>query len=450
MSKHRYTGVLALLFSLSMLLAACGTDTTTGNNPTPTAGSTPAVTATTQPVPPTRTDCPSAGTARTLITASLVLGSHQTIVFVHNEANNYIVVASELLRYDVTTGKKTLIVKYEKAQQTLISEAQVSADGEWTLFVTSTPQQTELQAVRVDGQGLQTLYCSSQIRNVQWSSNQKYIVFTTNDGLFLLNTVTGTVNKALQAVNSGAPLNMDTIATPFTWLDTTRLYVTYSSRPIAPTDTLGWFDVSQGANQPWSAVKSVYVEKETGNYPCWDADSSYDGTTLFVAQCHGTVASNVSGSGALGGRSGPGSLSMEAAKGGTRTSIFSSATMGIKTVRAISKDTLLLLVENYREHQVVDSSQNGLWKINSDGSGLTRLTTSEADQRAYMNLSSQSPWANVSRSGDLYALYVTTINDQTMLNGSLVYGKLSGGETTTFASVTTGQGSDSIAGWTTM
>src|SRR5690348_3068829 len=94
-------------------------------------------------------------------------------------------------------------------------------------------------------------------------------------------------------------------------------------------------------------------------------NSSYDATTLFVAQCSGISAPNCSAC-SLGTREGPSSISKEPAKGGPQQVIFTSQTFGIATVRSISSSTLLLQVENFSIDHTVDTSYNGLWKLQSD------------------------------------------------------------------------------------
>ena len=65
-------------------------------------------------------------------------------------------ISSSLERYDVTTKQTADIIKLP---QTWISSAQISADGQWVIFVSEVNGSSEIQMVRVDGQGLQTLYC---------------------------------------------------------------------------------------------------------------------------------------------------------------------------------------------------------------------------------------------------------------------------------------------------
>ncbi len=126
-----------------------------------------------------------------------------------------------------------------------------------------------------------------------------------------------------------------------------------------------------------------------------------------------------------------------------------SQNMAITAVRSISQNTLLLLINNNGAGTNVDSSQNGLWKVNTNGSVLTRLTTSGAGVSGGPTLIcqfTQYPWSNVSRDGSMFAIQQNTANGQTQ---SLLFGSLSGGSPTTFASISGGT-QLSIVGWTIM
>ena len=226
---------------LVFLLAACGsggsntsaTPPTTGNTPTSNASVTSGTTqpgngVTTAPVPPTLTSCPATGTARAAIMPPLALGNHQNIVYIVNEFQAQAPTFGTLKRLDVTTGAKTEVVKIADIS---ISDAQISADGQWILFVSVTANQAKLQLVRVDGQALQTLYCatpssnganpSSALSNIEWSANQQLTVFNSYTGaasyLYLLNMPNGTLQTEISTVSG-------VIDTPLTWLDNTRLY----------------------------------------------------------------------------------------------------------------------------------------------------------------------------------------------------------------------------------
>jgi eukaryotic-like serine/threonine-protein kinase len=442
-----------LLFSLLaccliVLVAACGSPTTTQNpgasptassNQTPTTATTPTKggatstpVTTTIPMPTTSTSCPAPGTARAAVIAPLALGTHQNIVYLVKQYQGTTFVGSTLRRYDVSTSNKTDIVTINGA---VIDYPQISADGQWLLFVASVGQQHKLQMVRMDGKGLQTLYCTSSMSldHVLLSSNQKLAIFssqnpnTNQGGLYLLNLNNGTVQLELKPTNSGPPLNLNYIATPFTWLDNTRIYVSFATAPIAPINMLGILDTGRGPNQQMSDVTTVFQDQvsQTFNYPCWDADSSYDGSTLFLNQCSGISAPNCSGSCALGTREGPTTINTEPGTGGSQQTLFTSQALGIAAIRAISSSTLLLQVENFSQNQQVDRSQNGLWKLNTDGTGLTRLTTEFPGNTTSLCPFTQNPWSNVSRDGTLYAFETNTTSaypyTYTLFYGSLRY-----------------------------
>ena len=123
--------------------------------------------------------------------------------------------------------------------------------------------------------------------------------------------------------------------------------------------------------------------------------------------------------------------------------------MAITAVRSISQNTLLLLINNNGSGTNVDTSQNGLWKVNTNGSGLTRLSTNGAGVSggpSFMCQFTQYPWSNVSRDGSMFAIQQNSANGQTQ---SLLFGSMSGGTSTTFASIDGGT-QLSIVGWTTM
>ncbi len=449
---------------LVFLLAACGsggsnantTPTTIGsastNNATATRETTqPGNGVTTAPVPPTQTNCPSTGTARAAILPTLALGNHQNIVYSVNEYQGNMPTFGTLKLYDITTGLKTEI---EKIAGVSISDAQVSTDGQWILFVTETTMQVKLQLVRMDGQALQTLYCgtpasnganpASALSNIEWSTNQQLVAFNSYTGaasyLYLLNMQSGTLQTELTIISG-------VIDTPLTWLDNTRLYLN-GPEVDAPSQALYLLDTSRGANQNPNNLQEVFdASSVTGatNF-CWNADSNFDGTKLFTSQC--TTTPNSTGPG-IDSQNGPSTINVQSATGGAQQKIFTSQNMAITAVRSISKTTLLLLINNNATGINVDTSQNGLWKFNADGSSLTRLTTDGAGVSGGPGLLcpyTQYPWSNVSRNGSMFALQHNSANGQTQ---SLLFGSLNGESSSTFASISDGT-QLSIVGWTTM
>ena len=147
---------LGVFVALTLLLGACGGTPPLGKTITPTIGTTP----TTVPMPPTETSCPTAGVARGAVIAPLILGSHANAVYVYNQGRGSTPhpIAAFLKRYDSTSKSTTVILT---APNTFIDQAQVSADGQWVVFSTQVADHSALQLVRMDGQGLQTLYCAA-------------------------------------------------------------------------------------------------------------------------------------------------------------------------------------------------------------------------------------------------------------------------------------------------
>src|SRR5260370_16958176 len=134
------------------------TPTPPGKPATPVSGGTSTV-----PMPPTQTSCPQpVESGRAAVMRPLALGSHPSIAYTFNQETVGNASFAEVKRYDVTTGSKTGIVHLP---QTNIAEAQVSADGQWLLFVSNDLVGSKLQLVRLDGQGLHTLFCPSDIVN---------------------------------------------------------------------------------------------------------------------------------------------------------------------------------------------------------------------------------------------------------------------------------------------
>jgi hypothetical protein len=381
----------------------------------------------------------------------LALSNHQNIVYIVNEFQAQTPTFGTLKRIDVTTGAKTEIVKIAGIS---ISDAQVSADGQWILFVSVTANQDKLQLVRMDGHALQTLYCASPasnganpasaLHNIEWSVNEQLTVFNSYTGsgsyLYLLNMRNGRLQTEISTYSG-------VIDTPLTWLDNTRIYVN-GPEVDAPPQALYILDTTNGTHQNPNNLQKVFdATSVTGatNF-CWNADSDFSGTHLFTSQC--TTTPNPNGPG-IGSQSGPSTVNIRPATGGVPKKIFTSQTMAITAVRSISKTTLLLLVNNNGSGTHVDTSQNGLWKVNTNGSGLTRLSTSGAGVSGGPSLLcqfTQYPWSNVSRDGSMFAIQQNTANGQTQ---SLLYGSLSGGSSTTFASISGGT-QLSIVGWTTM
>ncbi len=178
---------------------------------------------------------------------------------------------------------------------------------------------------------------------------------------------------------------------------------------------------------------------------------SPDRTNLFLTQCSCSFQSGT----------GPSSVTVQPAAGGTQKTIYSNQTAAITGVYPITNTSLLLLMENYANAIVnVDTSQNGVWEINTNGAGLTRLTTEHTTQNSehtILNDELSSPWSNISRDGTMFAAEIVSRvdnNSSISYTSTLMYGSLSGNTPTqNFASA---PATDlfttpvTIVGWTTL
>jgi hypothetical protein len=431
MALRKYQSLLFLLTSsfLLLLLSACNgqlPSTMSAANQSVLAQHTQAISLTVS------NTCPVAGTGRAAVLPPLPLGKDQNVVFV---SNTYTSLASALKRYDSLTKKTTTILTL--AHKNIVF-SQVSADGQWLLFVSAGAQQSpipyRIQLVRMDGRYLQTLYCSANaatsINSIQWSTDRKLIVFdffsNGSQHVDVLNTTSGSIQTDLLLSSASSFVNVRA------WLDTTRIYLT-NTQTDAPPNIIYLLDTKKGANQKLSNVPVVF------NGVFNNFDSSYNGKSLYINSC--TCG--------LGGNSGPSTITVMPATGGQAQTLYSSSTDAITNVRAVSPTTLLFTVYNYTSNAPRPNSggpnDNGLWRINTDGSGLTRLTTDPTGQISALNNSSQFPWSNVSRNGSMYSLSVTNGP-----NGALEIGALSGGTPTTIATFGSSGPFLDFVGWTTM
>ncbi len=412
MSKTRFYRVLTSVLAVCIvcLFAVAATPLYASANVT-RSGTTSHVT-----LPAITTSCPAPGTARAASLPSMTLGTHATIVYIVNEGSPTPTFGT-LKRYDVVTGGKVEIVKMAG---TSISEAQISADGQWVLFVAHVSGQVKLQLIRMDGQFLQTIYCGSPSQ-VQWSTNQQLIVFADGPSIYLLNTTNGVLQVELTSSTNPA-------IHPRTWLDNTRVYVTLQLVD-GPPESVAILDTSKGPNQKVQNLR-VAFDASTSTPFCWDFDSSFDGKNLFTSQC---TASSSGGPGA-NIFNGPGVISVRDAQGFSYSYVYVNQGQAFTAVRAVTSNTLLFTVGN----TTGDTSQNGLWKVGTNGSNPAHLAPS-----GQFNQFTQLPWSNVSRDSSKYVLQIVSGTTYT-----LEYGSLGGGSPIVFASISNVQ--LATVGWTTM
>ena len=379
--------------------------------------------------PALSTTCPANGTARPAVMTPLALGSHRNIVYVYNEIPpNTTISYGHIKRFDVTTGQKTTIVTSGLS----IQHAQVSADGQWILFLSQVDPRGDpnhsamLQLVRMDGQGLQTLYClpsSITSASVQWATNQKTALITTDANrststITLLTLATGSLQSELNITDTNYSY------TVLTWLDTTRAYVEKIGR-LGPPPPITLYLLDTGSH----ALTQVLQHSVRQSY--LSIDSSYDSTKLFVSYCP-TVVSPIATT-----------ISVGPATGGTQQTIYHQTNICVQTLRAVTSTTLLMVGQRYTSTSLF----NQAWKMKPDGTGRTVLFDTASNGTIYsLNVYTQFPWSNVSRDSSLYSLQTTTNNGSKLQ--TLDYASLNGGTPIQFAYTTTG--SVDIVGWTTM
>jgi len=419
--RKRLFVYVSLLVFLSLLLVACGGSPAAGQTGTPTTGKT--APPTTVPMPPTQISCPVAYAARRAITAPLALGSPANVVYVYNQGPGSTPhpLAGTLKRYDLTTRSKTDILH---VQQASIESAQISTDGQWVLFTTLVSGRSALQLVRMDGQGLQTLYCSAsgeQIGAVAWSPDQHYVAFQEGRKVYLLKVATGTLHLA---VTSGSQVGY----VLRTWLDNTHLYLSSYGATEMPPLNLSLLDSST------DTVQKVLTSPTL----CGDFDRSFDSTQLFTSECQFAMPQ----------KGGPSSILVQPAKGGPAKAIYRTPSYAITALRVASSTTLLLVIDNTGIGSI-DTSHNGLWKVNTDGTGLIRLTSNAADETTMFTYT-RSLRSTISSDGRNYAVQVTNTSSRI---SSLLIGSMNGGKPVAFTSLPVNTGTIDtldIVGWTTM
>jgi len=368
----------------------------------------------------------------------LILGTHQNIVYILNHYLGTTPVAL-LVRYDVTTGSTRTILKLPNEE---IEDATLSADGQWVIFVSQEPGKpsSTLQMVRMDGQEFQTLYCSQEYpTNVLLSPDQKFLLFSISGqqdpahefGTYLLDMTSGKLQTELLPSQEGG------VYIPVKWRDNSSVYMTTAftgaGDPASCVD-LGLFllqDITKDATHQQSNLQRIL---DTGAQ-CVDFDVTPDNTHLALST-H-VVSRDSQQNGFV---TGPSTIALQAITSGPAHTVYSSQQLALMNVRAISNKMLLFVVGGIGSA----TSQIGLWKMNTDGTELTRLTTEKPSDIIDI------PISPVSRDGTLYA-----IEDENSANGnfvqSLLVGSLSGGKPMTLTSLPLdGDSGVQFIGWTTL
>jgi hypothetical protein len=306
------------------------------------------------------TSCPAFMTANVVNMPSLQLHRDQSLIYA---TSNHTTPSSSILRYNVNTRSKTEILTIKDA---IVNESQLSRDKQWLLFTAEGSGQNKLQMVRVDGQYLQTIYCSPQaegIFGVRLSHDQKWLAFSVEGPdivMYLLNLTSGVLQPMLIA-------DKDFFVAPYDWIDATHLYVAEGGRaPSCPcTQRIYSLDITQGMNQHTSSLKQIIDISDTVHIKY-----EFDSKQLFINRCCKDYPEETGPTGST--------ISVRPATEYIEKNIFSDPKLDIISILAISAGTIFFHVENLHyeasiDYWVSDPKYSGIWRVGLDGSGLKRL-----------------------------------------------------------------------------
>ncbi len=453
--RFHYIGAI---FCLLLVLTACsqqsGNATTPGMSPTTTT-STPSPTA--AAVVQT---CPAQATARAAIMPPLPPGNHPNIVYVSQSDNGSI-----LKRYDVNTGSTHTILSTNGTETIL--KANISPDGQWVLLVANLQNQLAIQLVRVDGQHLQTLYCTPtqmDMDSALLSPNQHFLVFNQVQDenistLYLLNLTTGQLHTELSPLQPGYPdLAQAQLQIPAVSILSSSSFSSRTTSNRKTSSFTPWPSKHYLIYIPmkWSnnSIYLIGTVKATGALPHQLAllkdinkDVTQQATNLQAitapfsdngCQDYDVTPDNqqlVCSAYTLMPPATPSTIMMRSITATSFHSVYSQPLGGRIVARTLSNSTLIFILDK-------PIGPPSLWKINLDGSSLTQLlTTPTPDLDLSFAYASYLPRSITSPDGNQYALTISNLSSNAQ---SLVFGSLSGGTAKTFAS---GTNSFLLAGW---
>jgi hypothetical protein len=373
-----------VLIGLSLLLFtnACDSKTTVSNpkpivhtNSTPTTKPSPTPTqVVTQPVPPTQTDCPANGTARAMVTAPLAQGVDPQIVYapVDDPAHDDgFMASSHIDRYDTVTHKNVDILDFSSPRE--VKNIFLGLNRQWVFIISediksipqvSPPPNGDLQAVRIDGQGFQTLYCNLKAPAQSLSPDGHWLVFDSfsvqypgsPDDIKVLDTTTGNVQSTVTIPEQNTPPYNDPV--PFLWISNTQIYLSDNNRSTLTNTYL--LDVTQVKNQTLSALPLVTDQKYIS--------AATNGSDLYLDQqwCQNQSISYCTSTNPFV----KSTMLQMPAKGGAAQTVYENPDFAIDQVYLIGSHSLLFLGNN-------SSSPTSLefWTINTDGSNVRKLTS---------------------------------------------------------------------------
>lgn len=379
--------------TVSATVAPRATSTTAGPTQTPDATQTSAVCGVSHPA-----------------TLPPLSGPTDPAVFYVTGGGGYqsVPIHTSLVRYDLATGKTTTLL--QTPSDAAIISATLSPDKQWLLLRVATQnlQKIELQVIRTDGSMLQTVYeaCATGISFGNgmdaWSPNgQEVVVSDPATSLSVLDLTSGTMQRFV------LPNNGSLSYSPAFWSDNQHLVIMRSDSANAARVELELLDISKGTHPTASDLTQITSIPTF----CGKFAPGGNGSQVFTSSCT-ALNGNCQGQQVQG----PSSVNMIPASGGATRTVYRSQSQAVTAIAAAGPSSLLIYIETTRG----DLSQDGLWKINTDGSGLTRLTTTRALTCEYV----QYPYSltQVSSDSTRYALLFMDGAEQKLIVGSLAGG----------------------------
>ncbi len=399
-----------------------------------------------------QTACPAKGTARAAILPPL-LGAqekHQDVVYVSN--HNYRTGPSGVLvRYDAENGKQITITALPDVQ---ISNAQVSADGQWILFLSQLAQNQnnyyKIQMVRIDGKDLQTLYCTDlRVANISLSpfsyNASNYVVFDTNDmkrinTIYQLNLNTGSMQQELQGQQSYDVIGWRAPDSVYLHEGLTQRNVTQNQRNVY------LLNLSAG-NKPGNNLHLFSTSSRCDDF----SPDGEDGFSLYTSSCVGWGGYRICELANCPATSGPSTISVwnfdDKTQQYQKKQISSTDDlMAVVQIHVVSSHTLLAFVGH--SGTGANTAKNGVWKLDINTKKWQMLVSNTLPGASFMlNVGSQQIWSNVSRDGQKYA--VRAASPQSLGYDALYMGAMDGRGMLKFASSVDGA-QLLLAGWTTI
>lgn len=361
--------------------------------------------------------------------------------------------------YNPSTHTHTTLLNLS---DTWISETNML--GNWILLVRTMPGgQNGVQLVRLDGQGLQTLYCSRDSPSAFIASpGARWLAFNVNNAVKLLDLTSGKLQTYVQAPPPGPRNSMQTGGSPMEWLDDTHLYIEKSGAGFGGMPGAGLYllNTARGPNQSLSNLQLVRSENASPFVAPEDADLSPDRGTLFTGTCSTTFTSTGQNMGILSA-SGPSSVISSSPTGGKQKTIYTNQTLILTQIRVASSQAILFVG---RKEKATDES---LWRIGPDGSGMTQLVHVPQGQGISFKDGPHNRSSDFAPSGDLFALALTSESSSkggttttwasstgktssSLQKTQLAIGSVAGGSLTVFAPFSSSGAQFSIVGWGTV